>query len=289
MKKRLCRAGGLFALPVLAVALVTALLTSAVLINDYDLTIRHFSCDTPRLVAAFLPLGAGIILAVAAALLADKKPIPENVAFSGTLPTFAAAFFAFLLIASAVFDFMNASAVSATEPAVRVGTYVMMLRIRAVFSVLSAPYFVFIVLGEKASEKPVARFAPLPFILWAILSTICQYFDGRMPINDPVKSLIMLFSIGLIALAIAESRLRFRRGTYRLPAALLTVSAAFGGIAVSALVFAIRESITGDANIFGFTVMEATLYVAAMLFALARLASLGETTPAPTEEQPHEN
>ena len=56
-----------------------------------------------------------------------------------------------------------------------------------------------------------------------------------------------------------------------------------------ALFFAIRESVSGGANVFGFTVMEATLYVAAVIFAFARLASLGETLDPKPEEQPHEN
>ena len=213
MKKRECRAGGLFTLPVIAVAIITAVLTSAVLIKDYDTSIRHFTAGTGKLIAAFLPLAAGIVLAVAAFLLADKKPLPERIAFSGTLPTFAAAFFAFILLASAVFDFMNASSVAATAPATRVGTFTMLLRVRAVFSVLSVPYFVLIVLGDREKQHPAARYAPMPFVVWAILTTVTQYFDGRMPINDPVKSLITLFSVGLIALAVGENRLRFRRGS----------------------------------------------------------------------------
>ena len=289
MKKRVCRAGGLFALPVLAVAIVMAILTTVVLSNDYDTTIRHFTASTPRLLAAFAPLAAGLILTVIAGILPEKKPLPERISFSGAFPTFAAAFFAFLLVASAVFDFINADAVLAAEPAIRVGTYAAMLRVRAVLSVLTAPYFVLVVLGEKPWQKPAARFSSLPMIVWAIISTICQYFDGRMPINDPVKSLITLFSVGLIALSVGENRLRFRRGSYKLTAALLTFAAVLGGIAASALFFAIRESVSGGANVFGFTVMEATLYVAAVIFAFARLASLGETLDPKPEEQPHEN
>ncbi len=282
MNNNISRRCGIFAAAAAVLAAAAAVLLFLRLENDFDFSIRHFTCGTGALVLTFLPIVLGVLLALAAGFAVGKKPLPENVSFSSLFPTFAAALLACLLAASCVFDFMNASATAGAYSASLVGTYTALLRVRGVLSLLSAVYFVVVVIGQGRikPDAPVARWSVLLPLVWALLTTICLYFDGRMPINDPIKALTMLFSIGLVAAAVAEGRLRFRRGTCAVPAVLLTFAVAVGGIAVAALASAVREAVSNLPSAFGFSVMESALYTAAFLFAAARLTSLGKEVPA---------